>query len=126
MTLDSASRAVKAAGIGLVTAVMLPIACVLIGITIIGIPLGIVGFVLWLLGLYLAKIVVAFLIGRRLFAGQGGPPPHNAALLISGLVVILIAVNIPFVGGIVNILLTIVGLGLLVSSIFGRYEGRLA
>ena len=99
---------------------------VIVCFTIIGIPLGVTGILLWILGLYFAKIVVALLIGRRLFAGQTGQVPHHAALLVAGLVLILIAMNIPYVGGLVNFLLTILGLGLLVSRPIDRYQGRFA
>ena len=126
LTLHSGIQAVKHGAIGLITAIVVPIVSVIVCFTIIGIPLGIIGILLWILGLYFAKIVVALLIGRRLFAGQTGQLPHHAALLVAGLVLILIAVNIPYVGGLVNFLLTILGLGLLVSRPIDRYQGRFA
>ena len=121
VTLRSGADALKAGGVGLATAILLPIASLLAVITVIGIPLGIVGFIVWLLALYLAKIVVAFLVGRRLFESPSGNMPHHAALLISGLVIVTIAVNVPFVGGIVNVVLVLLGVGLLVLHLAGRH-----
>jgi cytoskeletal protein CcmA (bactofilin family) len=108
----------KAAGFGLVAAVTLPVAALIACVTIIGIPLGVIGFLLWLLGLYFAKIVLAQTIGSRLFDAQGATP-HHAATLLSGLVIVVIVVNLPFVGGLANLALTLIGLGMLVRYAVG-------
>ena len=126
VTLESVGDALKASVLGLAATILLPIVSVIALITIIGIPLGIVGFIAWLLGLYFAKIVVAVLIGRRLFASPSGNVPHHAALLIVGLVLIAITVNLPYVGGILNFVLVMLGLGMLVLHVTGRYNRRYA
>jgi hypothetical protein len=121
LPLSTAAAGVKAGGVGLIAAVMLPVAALIACITIFGIPIGILGFVLWLLGLYFAKIVVAQIIGRSLFKSPAGLP-HYAATLIAGLVIVVIAINLPWIGWLVNLVATCVGLGLLVLYAAGSRE----
>ena len=97
LAIRSGTDAVKTGVIGLVTLVMLPIAALVACITIFGIPIGIAGFIVWLLGLYFAKIVAAQLIGRALFKSPLGYP-HYAATLVSGLVIVIISINLPWIG----------------------------
>lgn len=121
LSIGSGADAVKTGVTGLVTAVMLPLVALIACITIFGIPLGIVGFVVWLLGLYFAKILIAQVIGRALFKSPIGYP-HYAATLLSGLVIVIIAVNIPWVGWLANVVLTCVGLGVLALYAAGLRE----
>jgi cytoskeletal protein CcmA (bactofilin family) len=119
LSLRTAAEALRAGGIGLVAAIMLPVVSLLACITVLGIPLGIAGFMVWIIGLYFAKIVLAQVIGCRLFQSQAGLP-HYAATLLAGLVIVLIAVNVSFLGGLANLVLTCVGLGLLVETLIAR------
>lgn len=121
LSLPNAMVAVRTGGIGLAAAVALPIAALVACITVIGIPLGILIFVLGALGLYLGKAVVAQLIGSALFRAPHGLP-HYAVTLLTGLVLIRVVINVPFVGGFANLLLTLVGFGLLVSVLVARLQ----
>ncbi len=103
----------KAFGYGLITAIALPIAGVILCITIIGIPLGVLAFMLWAVGLYLGKAVVAQAIGVRLFRSPHGVP-HYAATLVAGLAIVLVLFAIPFIGGLAAFVVTIAGLGVMV------------
>jgi len=78
--------------------------------------------ILWLLGLYFAKIVVAQMIGRRLFASPHGVP-HYAATLLAGLVIVIVAINLPWIGWLIGIVLTLLGLGMIVTYVSER-SGR--
>jgi len=126
LSLASAGAAVRAAGIGLITAVVLPVVAVLACATVVGIPLAVIGLIAWCLGLYFAKIVVAQYIGRSLFRSESGATPHYAATLVAGLVIVLIAVNVPWMGWLAGLLLTLVGLGMLAAHIYERASPRLA
>jgi cytoskeletal protein CcmA (bactofilin family) len=124
VTLGSSEQAVKSVVAGLFTLIGLPIASVIACVTIIGIPLGIIGLLAWVVGIYFAKIVLALVVGRALFgaAARSGPAPHHAAMLLAGLVVIVIAINLPYVGGVLNFVLTVVGLGLIASHVLARVQ----
>jgi cytoskeletal protein CcmA (bactofilin family) len=125
LSLASAGAALRAGGVGLAAAVVLPVLAVIACITVIGIPLGIVVAITWLLGLYFAKIVVAQHVGRKLFDSPRGTP-HYAATLIAGLVIVLIAVNLPWIGGLVSLVLTLVGLGMIVAHLYDRNREKFA
>jgi hypothetical protein len=118
-SLADAGAAVKAGAFGLITAIALPVIALIACVTVVGLPLGIIGAILWLLGLYFAKTVVAQTIGRALFRAPHGVP-HYAATLLAGLVIVIIAVNLPWVGWLFGLVLTLVGLGMLVNYVSER------
>ena len=121
-TIPDAGAGLKAGAIGLVTAIALPVVAFIACITVVGIPLGILTAIVWLFGLYFAKIVVAQTIGRRLFVSPHGVP-HYAATLLAGLVVVIVAINLPWVGWLIGIALTLLGLGMIVTYVSER-SGR--
>jgi hypothetical protein len=101
--------------------VTLPVAALLLCITIIGLPIGVLTFMLGAIGLYFSKPVVAQIIGRGLLRNPERPP-HYAATLIVGLVVVVVAINVPFIGGLANFVLTLVGFGVIVSLLVARFN----
>ena len=110
-------------GIGFLAAAATPIAVIILAITLIGLPIALAGLLFWLLALYLAKIVVGRYVGGILLGKERDGFGANASALIVGLVIIIAAVNLPFIGGILNILLTIIGLGALVITAFRMFKG---
>jgi hypothetical protein len=120
VSLPNAVAVLRSGAIGLAAAVTLPVAAVLLCLTVVGIPLGLVTFVLGAIGLYLSKIVIAQIIGRAAF--RAPVPPHHAATLIAGLVIVVVVINLPFVGGIANFVLTLVGFGIIVSLLLARFN----
>ncbi len=121
-SLEDGIDGLKTAGIGLVTLVSLPVIVLIFAITLIGLPLSIFGFFSWLLLVYTAKIVLASVIGQQLL---GATSSHDSLLLtiLSGLVVVIVAVNLPFIGGIINFILTIIGIGLIVRFLLDYTAG---
>ena len=88
------------------------------GITLIGLPIGLLTLALWVAAGYLAKIVDAAFLGRSLLGAQGGQQPSLAVVLLAGLLPIFIAINLPFIGGVIHFLLILLGLGALVTMIY--------
>jgi Putative zinc-finger len=115
-TFDGTAELLASVGIGFLTLVATPIAAVVAGITLIGLPLGMILFVCWLLACYLAKIVVAGFVGRSLLSGSNAQP--IALILLVGLALIVIAINIPFVGPLINLFLIMIGLGVIVMKTY--------
>ncbi len=115
-----ATAVARSAAIGLAAAVTMPVAALILCVTVIGLPLGVLTFVAGAVALYFSKIVVAEIIGRTILRGAESPP-HFAAALITGLIVVIVAINLPFVGGVVNFALTLVGLGIIVSLVLARF-----
>ncbi|MEQ9002974.1 MAG: hypothetical protein RIE74_05370 [Pseudomonadales bacterium] len=122
--LDTVGQTLLSAGVGLVTLVAVPILALLTALTLIGLPLAVMGLVLWLAGLYLAKVVVGHYLGARILAAVSGEPKHFLVTLAVGLAVVIVAVNVPFIGGVASFLLTVVGLGLLVLFLWGAVRDR--
>lgn len=115
----------KSAGIGLITIVSLPIIAIMVAFTVVGLPFTIIGLVGWIVLMYIAKIVVAGYIGSLLLADS--ERANNAFMvLLVGLVPIYIAINLPFIGGILGFLLTIVGAGLVIQQLFEYIEDNRA
>jgi cytoskeletal protein CcmA (bactofilin family) len=113
----------KAGGIGFLAAVATPVAAVLIALTLIGLPIGLALIALWILGLYLAKIVMAVFLGRALLSDSSTP---LALALLLGLVLIIVVINLPYIGGLVNFLLTLIGLGTILLVLYQRRTVRAA
>jgi hypothetical protein len=102
----------KAGGLGFAVLVTVPIAAIVVACTFIGIPLALSSLAIWLGALYLAKIIVAEFVGRTVFkAGK-------AMSLLGGLAVVIVAVNLPFLGGLINFLFILLGLGALVLTAY--------
>jgi cytoskeletal protein CcmA (bactofilin family) len=112
----------KSGGIGFLLVFATPIAALCVAITLIGMPVGFVGFVTWLVGLYLAKIVVANFIGRTLLASQGDRMTSVALGLLVGLALIFVAINLPYVGGLIHFVLVLVGFGALAMNLYGSFQ----
>lgn len=108
-------------GVGFLCAVATPVAALIAGLTLVGLPLALVALALWALGIYLAKIPIALFLGRTLLGprGAGGP----ALALLVGLLAVFVAVNLPFVGWIVNLALTLIGVGGLFAWAQSAYRG---
>ena len=111
---DGASDALRSAGYGLVALVATPIIAVLACVSIIGLPLGVIALLLWCVALYLAKLVVAQLVGTHVVEAVAERRAHFAAVFGVGLFIVTLATNLPFIGGLIGFGVTLVGLGLLV------------
>jgi hypothetical protein len=119
VSLPNAIAVVRSAGIGLAAAVTLPVAALLICFTFVGIPLAVLTFVLGAIGLFFAKAVIAQIIGRGVLRNRP-TPPHYAATLFVGLVIVVVAINLPWIGWLVHLLVTLVGFGVIVSLIYAH------
>jgi cytoskeletal protein CcmA (bactofilin family) len=114
-------------GLGFAALIATPLALLLLALTLVGIPIAALGFAAWLTSLYLAEIVVAAAIGRRLL------PPADASIfafgkaLLAGLAPLAVAQHIPFVGVPIWVLAALVGFGSLAAKardwLFARREG---
>ena len=100
-------------GIGAAVAVAVPIGLVLVAITLVGIPAALIGLALFGIALYIAKIAVAALIGRSMLGEGDGSLRSFGLALLAGLALVAVLSNLPFLGGMVSLIIRLVGLGLL-------------
>ncbi len=118
---DGGPQALKAVAVGIVALIATPVIAVLVAVTLIGLPIGLATFMLWLIGLYVAGIVVAMLIGDRLLGteARGWKWP-----LVVGLAIVFLAVSVPFIGGALRFAIVALGLGLLLQRTQAWWYGR--
>ncbi|RZH68885.1 bactofilin family protein [Natrinema altunense] len=117
-----ASGPVRSGLVGLLVAVGIPVLLIALAITVIGLPLSLVGgfafgLLLWVGTIYGRFAVAAWLLslvrlGNRWLA------------LVVGLVAgaALGRLPIPFVGGVINLLVLLLGLGALVRALYGHWR----
>ncbi len=105
-------------GIGLLALFAVPVAVVLIGITLVGIPLAISFGALYWVGLLLAWPALGLVVGTELarWVRRSEPLPVLGALVV-GLIVLHLVTHLPVVGGLVASLGLAFGLGLVIQSI---------
>jgi hypothetical protein len=124
----SSVRALLASGgIGIFIYIILPMVAAFFVITIMKTPSLLIGLVVsasWLIGILLGPIIVASYIGRAIIRKQDAKMSSTALSLIVGLFIIAIAVNLPYIGQILLLLLMIVGLGALAIVIYRTWELR--
>ncbi len=110
----------KSAGLGLAALIGIPMVAVLVAITIIGIPFAMIAFLAWGLALYLTTIVIGNAIGSMVMSGNDSVPQ----VLLVGLLIVFVAINVPWFGEIFDFVLTILGLGLLVQYFYKLFANR--
>jgi cytoskeletal protein CcmA (bactofilin family) len=107
--LEGSTEALVTAAIGALVLIGTPILAVIAMITLIGAPLGLLTFLLWLATLYAAGIVIACYIGRLIL-----PNRETTTLpLLLGLVLLVVVTNLPIIGGPIQLVAGILGLGLI-------------
>lgn len=110
-------------GHGLAVVFAGPFAILLVACTVVGIPVAIAGLASWIACLYLAKVVVGATIGLALLRAPADVEWRAFALpLATGLAVVAVATALPFVGGVMTLLVLLVGSG----AIAMRVRERLA
>jgi len=101
----------KSLGVGIVSIIIAPIAFILILLTIIGIPIAFIGLILFIMLSYVSRIFVALAIGSILISRKRVNKKDLLLMFIVGLIVLVILINLPFVGSLMHILAVLVGMG---------------
>lgn len=82
--------------------VLTPLLCILLGITIIGFPLALIALALWFIGIYLAQVMLAWLLGSfindKIIKNKKSSPLLALAI---GIIAMMILSFIPYVGFII-------------------------
>ena len=94
---------------GLIGLIVIPIASILIMITLIGIPLGVLGLVMYVIMIFLSIIPSVYFVGNWLF---GKTIKNSYLLMMVSLLLFYVVKLIPFVGGLFELLMLLFGLGL--------------
>ncbi len=89
-----------------------PIVAIILLFTVIGIPLALILLVMWLVALYLTKIISAILLGEMLSQKFSWlKKSNNLGRMTMGVVLIFGLGTLPFVGWLISLLAVLVGFG---------------
>jgi len=105
-----------ALGVGILAGV--PVALIVIAITLIGLPISLMLFAVYLAALYLAKIWVGAFLGRLLLKPSGATKGDWMLGLLVGLLILTIVGFIPYLGGLVRLGVVCLGLGAFAGQLY--------
>lgn len=104
--------------LGFVVLVAVPVALVLVALSLIGLPLALISLGMYLIALYLASIFVGAFLGSLMFKSAQPGTGHGLLAFFVGLLILTIVFQIPFVGAIVKFLTLCLGLGALTWQLY--------
>jgi hypothetical protein len=119
---DSRERPARTAGAGLLALVAGPALFVALSVTVVGIPLALLWLVLYVLVLFVGFVLGAYAVGAWLLS----PADYGnrwLALLV-GVVVVFAVGRVPFVGGLVEFVVLLLGLGALATASWRHVRRR--
>ncbi len=107
-------------GWGIITLLAAPTAAIILIFTIIGLPLAVIIFGLWLLMLWLGKIICAIIVGQEilnLFLKNKETEKKLLTSMIIGVTLLWLLFSIPMIGWVLSLIATGFGLGSLILSL---------
>jgi len=110
-------RSWASAGTGVVALIVVPVAAVVLCVTLIGLPMAIGSVFLYVTGLYLAKIFVAAYLGREIMGGKNGNGLPTLLGLLVGLVILQAVFFVPYAGGLLKFAVLCLGLGAVILQV---------
>ena len=96
----------------------MPVAMVVIAITLVGFPLSLMVLALYLAAIYLAKIWVGAFLGRTLLKPSGATKSDWLLGLLVGLLILTLLGFIPYLGGLVRLGVVCLGLGAFAGQLY--------
>jgi len=102
----------KSVGVGFLVLVLTPIVAVIFLITTIGAPLALTAFALWLIYLYMGKVVAAMLIGFKIMKvnDKTGFARMFGSFALGAVIYTLIGM-VPMIGWVINLIFVLIALG---------------
>jgi Putative zinc-finger len=101
----------RSLGLGVGVLAGVPVAMILMAITLVGLPASLMLLALYLVAIYLAKIWVAAFLGHILLKSPGTTKSDWLLGLLLGLLILTIVGFIPYLGGLVRLGVVCLGLG---------------
>lgn len=117
----SGDRYGAALGAGLVALILTPVVAIIACITLVGIPLGIAGVLLWALAMYSAQVFLGTWLGTKLMGEPGGMGATLGRLAV-GLLIIHVAVVLPYIGGWIRFGVLLLGMGAMTLVLLKRMK----
>jgi cytoskeletal protein CcmA (bactofilin family) len=101
----------RSLGLGFAVLAGVPVAIVVIAITLVGLPVSLMLLMFYLVAIYLAKVWVGAFLGQMLLKPTGVTKSDWLLGLLVGLLILTVVRFIPYVGGLVHFGVICVGLG---------------
>jgi cytoskeletal protein CcmA (bactofilin family) len=117
-----ANEPARTAGVGLVALLGVPLVLLVTALTIVGIPLSLVGAVLFAGTLWAGSVYGQYAIAARVFVALG--LPVGWLTLVAGLVGFAVLGVVPVLGGLLDLLALLLGLGALAAGLRAAYGRR--
>ena len=95
---------------------IVPVAAVVVMVTVVGLPVGLIVMLLFGMALYVAKLPIAAWAGGRLLALAGRPDASPYAAMAAGVLTLYLLFATPWVGWLLWLAATWLGLGAMVLS----------
>ena len=113
LTVEAALQPMAELGRGFVTVVVLPVAAILLLISVVGIPLGVLGFLLFISALIYGSIAAPIIIGSILHRAIQKTPDFrvNWMTILTGALVYTLLGIVPVVGGLAKTVLVLIAIG---------------
>ena len=111
------NSSLSALGFGLLIAILTPPALLLLMLTVIGIPLAMVALPLYLIMLYMGKIVISLALARTLFSAASFTKVTPLFELFVGITVLHLIKLVPMGGYLISMVATWIGVGAIYLSL---------
>ena len=121
---SAADQTTLSALLGFAAFLLVPVAAGVAMLTLVGLPLGLATGLLFGVALYAAKLPIAILVGDRLLGLAGRPGASPYAALALGVPLLYLLFAIPYVGWLLWLAATWLGLGAMVVSARRHLEPR--
>lgn len=107
-------------GIGLGVLIVVPVAALIVGLTVVAIPIAIVALMIYVVLAYASTLVVAYFVSQRVPALQNRVISSTMLCLLA----LLLLVKLPLLGPGLNFLIHILGMGYLVMHLKAVWASR--
>lgn len=124
--LDTAGDFGRCLGFGFAALIATPLVLLLCVLTVVGIPIGVIGLFVYVTMLFVSLIVIAALVGSALTGAEPTSTHGFGTALLLGLVIVAVAMNLPFLGAPLRLLVGLAGMGLLVVTAIDTWRERRA
>jgi len=114
----------RTGGVGLGVAIGIPIVLVLTAITIVGIPLALVGALIAVVAAWIGAVYGQFAVGTWIVSLVDGSGDSGWGALVLGVLLVSLFGLVPVLGGIVQLLVSLLGLGALAFGLRTQWRGR--
>jgi cytoskeletal protein CcmA (bactofilin family) len=118
-------KTAPAIGFGILFLFAIPIAAIIVCITVVGLGVGISAMMFWAIAIYAAQVLVGAWLGEKIL-GEGAGAGAALGRLALGLAILRALGMLPFLGGWISFVVVIWGIGAVALAIYKNMRPQLA